>query len=91
MCQTKTKEKTLKTLCFQGLMFQLALAELGRTTGSLEAVLLHPENPKPLFFKGFLFAFQDFTPISPLLFASFRVSDQTLHSQHPAAVQGGCT
>lgn len=56
-----------------------------------QTVLLHPENPNPLFFKGFLFAFQDFTPISPLLFASFRVSDQTLHSQHPAAVQGGCT
>ena len=43
---------------------KLALGELGRTTGSLEAVLLQPENPNPLFFKGFLFAFQDFTPIT---------------------------
>ena len=63
MCQTKTKEKTLKTLCFQGLMFQLALGELGRTTGSLQAVLLLSETLKPLNFKGFSFAYRDLTPI----------------------------
>ena len=62
MCQTKAKEKTLKTLCFQGLMFQLALGELGRTTGSLEAVLLQSGFLNPLFHKHFPIPHSRLTP-----------------------------
>jgi len=42
---------------------KLALAELRRTTGSLQAILLLSETLKPLNFKGFSFAYRDLTPI----------------------------
>ena len=49
-------------LCFQGLMFQLALGELGRTTGSLEAVLLQSGFLNPLFHKHFPIPHSRLTP-----------------------------
>ena len=53
LCQILLKEKSLKPLWFQGFFEISALAELRRTTGGFEAVLLSVLRAKTVDFTGF--------------------------------------
>jgi len=61
----QSTRKALRQCRAKGLknLVKLALGELRRTTGSLQAVLLLSETLKPLILKGFSFTFLDLTPI----------------------------
>lgn len=67
-----------------------ALAELGRATSSLQAVLLLLANPKTLVYQGFSASLSEFNPyFNPLQTKSnlVRLVDRTLCLQQPKAAR----